>query len=51
MQGLGEKIAGYEEELKGKLTHNPKLVEQGRERVTGELKRKELEDDVGGPIP
>lgn len=32
--------------MKGKLTRNPDLVEHGRERRTGELKHKELENDV-----
>jgi hypothetical protein len=45
-QGFSQKISGLKEEMKGKLTKNPELVEHGRERRTGELKHKEMEDDV-----
>jgi hypothetical protein len=33
--------------VEGKIVHNPEVVEKGKERRTGELKRKkEREDDV-----
>ncbi|KAJ8582421.1 hypothetical protein M405DRAFT_800332 [Rhizopogon salebrosus TDB-379] len=44
--GLGDKIIGLEEEIKGKVLRKPDLVEHGRERRTGELKKKELEADA-----
>lgn len=34
------------EEVKGKLFRKPDLVEHGREMRTGELKKKQQEDDV-----
>ncbi|KAG2059306.1 hypothetical protein BDR06DRAFT_949333 [Suillus hirtellus] len=43
--GLGEKLGGLQEEVKGKITRNPELVEHGRERRTGILKKKEQEQD------
>ncbi|KAJ7182733.1 hypothetical protein C8R43DRAFT_967931 [Mycena crocata] len=44
--GIAEKITGLKEELKGKVTKNPELVAKGHDRVTGELKHKELEADA-----
>ncbi|KAJ3805103.1 hypothetical protein F5876DRAFT_2821, partial [Lentinula aff. lateritia] len=41
-----DKLSGLKEELKGKVTKNPQLVEHGRELKTGELKKKEQEEDV-----
>ncbi|OJA16438.1 hypothetical protein AZE42_03804 [Rhizopogon vesiculosus] len=43
--GFGDKLVGLEEEIKGKIMKKPELVEQGRERRTGALKQKELEQD------
>lgn len=43
--GVDEKIGGLKDQLKGKITRDPELVEYGRERRTGELKRKEQEED------
>ncbi|OAX43444.1 hypothetical protein K503DRAFT_765889 [Rhizopogon vinicolor AM-OR11-026] len=43
--GFGDKLVGLEEEIKGKIMKKPELVEQGRERRTGALKKKELEQD------
>lgn len=40
---IGDQIAGIKEDIKGHLTHNHHLVEEGRERYAGELKRKEHE--------
>lgn len=39
------------EEVKGKLFRKPDLVEHGREMRTGELKKKQQEDDVRTPTP
>lgn len=41
-QTLSEKIDGLKEEIKGKIKHDPELVEHGREKRTGELKRNEM---------
>lgn len=43
--GLGDKLGGLQEEVKGKITKNPELVEHGREQRTGILKKKEQEQD------
>ncbi|KAG5637278.1 hypothetical protein H0H81_005172 [Sphagnurus paluster] len=43
---LGDKIKGFEEEIKGKLTRNPALVQHGKELISGELKAKERERDM-----
>ncbi|OJT07036.1 hypothetical protein TRAPUB_2067 [Trametes pubescens] len=42
----GDKLAGIKEEVKGKLFRKPDLVEHGREMRTGELKKKQQEDDA-----
>ncbi|KAF9561989.1 hypothetical protein CPC08DRAFT_707032 [Agrocybe pediades] len=39
---LEDKIKGLKEELKGKVTHKPELVEHGRELISGEERRKKL---------
>ena len=41
IQTIADKIKGFEEEIKGKITKKPELVEQGRKRMSGELKREE----------
>jgi hypothetical protein len=41
-----EKITGLKETVKGKVTHNPELAAKGHDRMTGELKHKELEEDA-----
>jgi hypothetical protein len=47
-QPFNEKLKGLKEVVEGKIIHNPELAEKGKERRTGELKRKkEQEDDVG----
>ncbi|KAG6819883.1 hypothetical protein H0H93_007762 [Arthromyces matolae] len=43
---IGERMKGYEEELKGHLTHNHALTEHGRMLVSGELKRQERDHDL-----
>ncbi|KAG6916989.1 hypothetical protein DXG01_004333 [Tephrocybe rancida] len=48
---LGDKIKGYEEEIKGRLTHNSKLTEHGKEVASGEVKRKEHEQDLSDTGP
>ncbi|KAF9240040.1 hypothetical protein BU15DRAFT_74268 [Melanogaster broomeanus] len=48
---LGEKVSGLMEEIKGKILKEPALVEHGRERRTGELKRKQRAlDNAGDPF-
>ena len=47
MQSIGEKVKGIKEEVKGKVTGDPELVELGRERRTGELRLKEQREKVG----
>ncbi|EPQ52589.1 hypothetical protein GLOTRDRAFT_112017 [Gloeophyllum trabeum ATCC 11539] len=42
---LGDKMSGLTEEVKGKVTRKPDVVEHGREMRTGQLKQKSLEDD------
>jgi hypothetical protein len=41
--GFAKKITGIKEQVKGK---NPDLVAKGRDRMTGGLKHKELEEDA-----
>ncbi|KAG2129551.1 uncharacterized protein EDB93DRAFT_114613 [Suillus bovinus] len=48
--GLGDKLGGLQEEIKGTITKNPELVEHGRERRTGILKKKEQEQDEEDPF-
>ncbi|KAG6890339.1 hypothetical protein C0992_002322 [Termitomyces sp. T32_za158] len=48
---FGEKVKGYEEELKGHLTHNHELVEHGKMMVSGELKKREREHDMKSNSP
>jgi hypothetical protein len=43
-QTISEKIDGLKEELKGKIKHDPELVEHGRDKRTGELKRKGMRE-------
>jgi len=47
-QGAGflDKITGVKDQVKGKVTHNPELAAKGHDRMTGELKHKELEEDA-----
>jgi hypothetical protein len=47
LKGFGDKFEGFKEEMKGKVTRNPDLVQHGHDMRTGVLKQKELED-VGG---
>ena len=48
IQGFSDKITGLKEQVKGKITHDPALAERGHDRMTGELKKKELEEDAVG---
>ncbi|PIL31460.1 hypothetical protein GSI_06161 [Ganoderma sinense ZZ0214-1] len=45
--GTSDKLQGLKEEFKGKVLRKPELVQHGRDLRTGELKRKEMEADVG----
>ncbi|KAK7436708.1 hypothetical protein VKT23_018962 [Stygiomarasmius scandens] len=49
--GLGEKLTGFKEELKGKVSHDPTLVQQGKERRTGELKHKQEQEELEASDP
>ncbi|KAF5390996.1 hypothetical protein D9757_003981 [Collybiopsis confluens] len=48
---VGEKLTGFKEQLKGKMTKNEDLVEQGRERRAGELKRKQEQEQLENNDP
>jgi len=39
---MSERIDGLKQEIKGKLKHDPELVEHGRDKRTGQLKQKEM---------
>lgn len=43
-QSMQEKIGGWKQEIEGKVKHDPKLVEHGRDLRTGEVKRKEMRE-------
>jgi len=43
--GIGAKITGFKEQMKGKILRKPELVEKGHERVTGEFQQKEKEKE------
>jgi uncharacterized protein YjbJ (UPF0337 family) len=45
-KGFLDKITGLKEEVTGKVTKNPDLVAKGHDRLTGELKHKELAEDA-----
>lgn len=45
--GFVDKVVGTREILQGKLTRNATLVERGRMRKTGELARKERDEQLG----
>ena len=44
VQTVSEKIGGLKEEIKGKIKHDPELVQYGRDKRTGELKRKGMRE-------
>jgi len=48
--GMGEKIAGIKDQVKGKITRNPDLVEYGQLRKTGELQRREEKEKDMDPF-
>lgn len=41
---MTDRITGLKERVKGTVKRDPDLKEQGKERMTGELKRKEREE-------
>ncbi|KAF5342239.1 hypothetical protein D9611_001928 [Ephemerocybe angulata] len=43
---FGEKFEGLKEEVKGKIRRNPEEIEHGKEMVSGELKRRERDEDM-----
>ncbi|KAM0748907.1 hypothetical protein T439DRAFT_327417 [Meredithblackwellia eburnea MCA 4105] len=42
---LADKMQGVKETIKGKITRDPELAEQGKQRITGELQEKERAED------
>ncbi|QRV78561.1 hypothetical protein RhiJN_06576 [Ceratobasidium sp. AG-Ba] len=49
--GLGAKMTGLKEQIKGKVTRNPDLEQRGHDRMTGELKAKEqAEEEARDPF-
>ncbi|EUC59245.1 2OG-Fe(II) oxygenase family protein [Rhizoctonia solani AG-3 Rhs1AP] len=49
--GLGAKVTGLKEQLKGKITRNHELEQKGKERKTGALAAKQqAEDDTNNPF-
>ena len=42
-QTVGDRIQGLKEELKGSIKHDPQLKQTGKDRISGELKRRERE--------
>ncbi|KAK7040735.1 hypothetical protein VNI00_009641 [Paramarasmius palmivorus] len=42
---FGDKMTGIKEQVKGTVTRNTELTQQGKDRRTGELKRREAEED------
>ncbi|KAJ3872363.1 hypothetical protein F5051DRAFT_159316 [Lentinula edodes] len=48
---LTDKLTGLKEELKGKVTKNPGLVEHGKEMKSGEMKKREQEEDMNNLDP
>ncbi|KAK7050487.1 calmodulin-like protein [Favolaschia claudopus] len=44
--GFLDKITGMKEQVQGKVTHNPELATKGHDRITGDLKKKELDADA-----
>ena len=43
-QTMGDRIQGVKEEIKGSIKRDPGLKKTGKERMTGELKRKQVEE-------
>jgi hypothetical protein len=44
IQGAGESLIGLKEEIQGKILKKPDLVEHGKQRRTGVLKKREAEE-------
>lgn len=52
--GMGERFEGLKQEIKGKILRKPELVQQGRDKMSGEAKRKQQEEEskpIAGPAP
>ena len=41
---MGDRLQGLKEEIKGTLKHDPSLKQTGKDRISGELKRREQEE-------
>lgn len=46
VQAFDSKLSGLKEQIKGKVTRNPDLVEHGRQQRTGELKKRQMGEKV-----
>jgi len=46
----GDKLTGWKEEIAGKIMRNPEKVQHGKDMRTGELKKKEKDDDSNNPF-
>ena len=44
LKTMGDRLQGLKEEIKGTLKHDPSLKQTGKDRITGELKRREQEE-------
>ena len=41
---MGDRFQGIKEQIKGTVKRDPELKQRGKERMTGELKKKEKEE-------
>ncbi|KAL5483482.1 hypothetical protein ACEPAI_8714 [Sanghuangporus weigelae] len=48
---LGDRLQGVKEEIKGSVKRDPELKKTGKERMTGELKRKQIEKESNPDSP
>jgi hypothetical protein len=44
VQSIDDKFNGLKQEIKGKMKHDSKLVEHGRDLRTGEHKKREMKE-------
>jgi len=49
--GLGDKMTGLQEEIKGKVLRKPEVAQHGHDLRTGELKRRQHEQDFDADPP
>ncbi|KAH8103405.1 hypothetical protein BXZ70DRAFT_727875 [Cristinia sonorae] len=46
----GDKLTGWKEEIEGKILHNPAKAQHGKDMRTGELKKRQKEEDDKKPF-